>query len=520
MTASASFGVAQRNKLLSALLAGYAVVNEADDCEIHGLSMDSRKVQAGDLFLACAGHMGHIGQQPRHGREFIADAIQAGAVAVAYAIDDEGAVTVFEDSVGAAVKVPMFGIARLGQQAGAIAERFYDYPSRDLFVMGITGTNGKTSCSQFIAQALNEDAPAGVIGTLGNGLYGKLQEASHTTPDAISLHGLLAEMRAAGATSVAMEVSSHGLEQGRVNGVAFDAAVFTNLSRDHLDYHGDMISYGRAKQRLFSMAGLRYAIINADDSFGRELLQSLPVDVAAIAYTLGDVEYVSCKQVVRGTLLSQGLDGLSLQVTSPWGEACFTTRLLGRFNASNLLAVLARLVVSGVPFGAAIQKLGRLQPVPGRMECYGGRHGKPLVVVDYAHTPDALNQVLQSLREHCQNDLWVVFGCGGNRDRGKRPLMGEIAQRHADHIVLTDDNPRHESADEIIVDIRAGLRPSQSIHVERDRAQAIAWAVTRATERDVVLIAGKGHENYQLIGDTAVTFSDSTHVRNLLKEAA
>ena len=307
---------------------------------------------------------------------------------------------------------------------------------------------------------------------------------------------------------------------GRVNDVAFDAAVFTNLSRDHLDYHGDMVSYGRAKQRLFFMAGLRYAIINADDSFGRELLQSLPVDVAAIAYTLGDVEDVGCKQVVRGTLLSQGLDGLSLQVISPWGDARFITRLLGRFNASNLLAVLATLVISGVPFDAAIQKLSRLQPVPGRMECYGGRHGKPLVVVDYAHTPDALGQVLQSLREHCKNELWVVFGCGGNRDRGKRPLMGEIAQRHADHVVLTDDNPRYENADEIIADIRAGLRPSQSAHVERDRAQAIAWAVTRATEHDVVLIAGKGHENYQLIGDTTVTFSDSMHVRNLLKEAA
>ncbi len=508
MTASSSSCVSQRKKPLSVLLAGYAVVNEADDCEVFGLSMDSRKVQAGDLFLACAG------QQARHGREFIADAIQAGAVAVAYAIDDEGAIAMS----GTSVKVPLFGIAQLGQQAGAIAERFYDYPSRDLFMVGITGTNGKTSCSQFIAQALNEDAPAGVIGTLGNGVYGKLQETSHTTPDAIALHGLLAEMHAAGATSVAMEVSSHGLEQGRVNGVAFDAAVFTNLSRDHLDYHGDMIAYGRAKQRLFTMVGLRYAIINADDSFGCKLLQSLPANVEAIAYTLGDERDVGCKQVVRGTLLSQGLDGLSLQVTSPWspgGEAHFTTRLLGRFNASNLLAVLATLVVSGVPFDAAIQKLGRLQPVPGRMECYGGRHGKPLVVVDYAHTPDALNQVLQSLREHCQGDLWVVFGCGGNRDRGKRSLMGEIAQRHADHVVLTDDNPRYENADEIIADIRAGLRPSQSMHVERDRAQAIAWAVTRATQHDVVLIAGKGHEDYQLIGDTKLTFSDSMHVRNL-----
>ncbi len=514
MTVPSSPRVAPRKQPLSVLLAGYAVVNEADDRDIYGLSMDSRKVQAGDLFLACTG------QQARHGHEFIADAIQAGAVAVAYTLDggigNEARVAISD----VPVKVPAFGIAQLGQQAGVIAARFYDDPSRDLFVVGITGTNGKTSCSQFIAQALNEDALAGVIGTLGNGLYGNLQQTSHTTPDALSLHGLLAGMRAAGAVSVAMEVSSHALEQGRVNGVVFDAAVFTNLSRDHLDYHGDMVSYGRAKQRLFAMPELRYAIINADDGFGRELLRSLPANVEAIAYALDDVEDVRCKQVVRGTLLSQGLDGLNLQVASPWGEAQVTSRLLGRFNASNLLAVLATLVASGIPFNVAIEKLARLQPVPGRMECYGGRYGKPLVVVDYAHTPDALGQVLQSLREHCQDALWVVFGCGGDRDRGKRPLMGAIAQRHADHVVLTDDNPRHENAEGIIADIRAGLRPSPSVHVERDRAQAIAWAVTRATGRDVVLIAGKGHEDYQLIGDVKLNFSDSLHVRNLLKEAA
>ncbi len=502
-------GTPQHKKALSTLLEGYAVVNVVDDREIYGLSMDSRKVQAGDLFLACAGH------QARHGHEYIADAIQAGAAAVAYEVNDAVAVEMPE-SVG---KVSVYGIGKLGQQVGMIAERFYDYPSHNLFVIGITGTNGKTSCGQFIAQALNEDVPCGVIGTLGNGLYGKLQATSHTTPDAISLHGLLAEMCAAGARSVAMEVSSHGLEQGRVNGVAFDAAVFTNLSRDHLDYHGDMASYSRAKQRLFAMTGVRYAIINIDDSFGQELLKSLPSNVQAIAYTLREVEnIVGGVKMVQGTLLRQGLDGLDIQVISPWGEARFTSRLLGRFNASNLLAVLATLVVSGAPFDDVIQRLCRLQPVPGRMECYGGCHGKPLVVVDYAHTPDALRQVLQSLREHCRDALWVVFGCGGNRDRGKRPLMGEIAQRHADHVVLTDDNPRHENADEIIAEICAGLQSPDAVHVQRDRAQAIAWAVTRATEHDVVLIAGKGHEDYQLIGDEKLAFSDSMQVRDLLKE--
>ncbi len=507
MTASRPHGT-QHRKALSVLLAGHAVIDAAVDCEISGLSMDSRKVCAGDLFLACVGH------QARHGHEFISDAIQAGAVAVAYELDDEVAILEQSD------KVPMFGIARLGQQAGVIAERFYDNPSSDMFVVGITGTNGKTSCSQFIAQALGEEAPCGVIGTLGNGLYGQLQMSEHTTPDAISLHGTLSEMYVAGARSVAMEVSSHGLEQGRVNGVMFDAAVFTNLSRDHLDYHGDMASYGRAKQRLFTLPGLRYAIINIDDSFGQMLLKSLSGDIQAIAYTLNDVESAGAVQTVRGTLLRQGLEGLSMQVISPWGEASFSSRLLGRFNASNLLAVLALLVISGVPLSDAVQKLERLRPVPGRMECYGGYNEKPLVVVDYAHTPDALHQVLQSLREHCQNALWVVFGCGGDRDRGKRPLMGEIAQRHADYVVLTDDNPRHEDADKIIADIQAGLQPRQSVHVERDRAQAIAWAVTRAAAHDVVLVAGKGHENYQLIGDRKLAFSDSMQVKKLVREAA
>lgn len=520
-----------RTSKLSMLLEGCAVVSAADDRDVHGLSMDSRKVQPGDLFLACVGH------HARHGHEFVADAIQAGAVAIAYEIDAAVAVPeaampgIYMVSPGAVLppssvaaactaKVPMFGVAQLGQQVGVIAERFYDYPSRKLFIAGITGTNGKTSCSQFIAQALNEDAPCGVVGTLGNGMYGKLQAASHTTPDALTLHDLLAAMWEMGARGVAMEVSSHGLEQGRVNGVAFDVAIFTNLSRDHLDYHGDMTSYGRAKQRLFKMPGLRYAVINVDDEFGRELLRSLPDGVQAVAYTLIDKGDVKCAQLVCGTLLRQGLDGLEMQVTTPWGEARVASRLLGRFNASNLLAVLAALVVSGISLDDVVQKLGRVRPVPGRMECYGGRHDKPLVVVDYAHTPDALSQVLQALREHCHDTLWVVFGCGGNRDRGKRPLMGEVAQRYADQVVLTDDNPRYEDAGDIIADILAGVKSPQSVHVERDRAQAIAWAVSQATAHDVVLIAGKGHEDYQLIGDEKLPFSDSEQVRNLLQEAA
>ncbi len=506
-----------RNCALRMLLEGYVHVDAASDREIRGLSMDSRKTRPGDLFLACAG-------QSQRGHDFIAAAIQAGAVAVAYEKDGEAAPPLFED-------VPLFGVADLSQRVGIIAERFYGNPTRKLFVAGVTGTNGKTSCSHFLAQALNENAPCGVIGTLGNGLSGQLEVGTHTTPDAISLHALLADMLEKDAASVAMEVSSHGLDQGRVNGVKFDLAIFTNLSRDHLDYHGDMASYARAKRRLFEMPGLRYAVINADDPFGVELLQSMPSSVKTISYSLsgqgkGDEGGIPSRYVaanmnrVQGTVLHPYINGMEMHVVTPWGEGRFPSQLLGRFNASNLLAVLAALVLSGIDFRDALHKISRIRPVPGRMECFDGGTGKPLVVVDYAHSPDALRQALEALREHCAGALWVVFGCGGNRDRGKRPLMGEVAQRYADHVVLTDDNPRHEDADGIIAEIAAGLHEPSHMHVQRDRARAIAHALNQAKEGDVVLVAGKGHEDYQIIGDEKRPFSDSAQVRALLGEVA
>lgn len=505
---------------LSALLAGYAEIGAEFERDIQGLSLDSRKTRPGDLFLAC------LGQQSRHGHAFIAEAIRAGAVAVAYELSDEVA------APEAPAGIPVFGVARLGQCAGIIAERFYGNPSRKLFTIGVTGTNGKTSVSQFIAQALSEGWPCGVIGTLGNGLYGQLEAGSHTTPDAISLHALLAAMVDERACHAVMEVSSHALEQGRVNGVAFDTAVFTNLSRDHLDYHGDMASYGRAKRRLFERPGLRHAVINADDPFGRELLQSLPAGVAAVGYTLaGGAEHEMSAQpvrsydlsrinMVRGTVLHQGLDGMEMHIDSPWGALRFHSVLLGRFNAGNLLAAFAALMLAGVDLIDIPFKLHRLWPVPGRMEGYGGVQGLPLVVVDYAHTPDALQQVLQALREHCRGTLWVVFGCGGDRDRGKRPLMGEVAERHADRVVLTDDNPRSEDGQLIIEEIMAGMSRREAVEVIRDRALAIARVVKQAKESDVALVAGKGHEDYQIVGGEKRPFSDSRQVCDLLKEMA
>ena len=472
------------------------------DVTINGLCLDSRKVQQGDLFVALSGTCAE-------GHRFIVDAVTAGASAVLF----DASVQIDQDIDVLCIPVP-----ELNQKLGGIAARFYGMPSQQLFVAGITGTNGKTSCSHFLAQAMNDkEAPTAIVGTLGNGFIDHLEPATHTTPDAISLHTMLRRFVDSGARNLVMEVSSHGLEQGRVNGIAFDLALFTNLSRDHLDYHGDMDAYGRAKARLFQMPGLQYAVINGDDPFGRHLINALPESVETVLYTLSDQSHDQA--AVRGQIASQGHDGLLLDIQSPWGDGRIHSELLGRFNASNLLAVLSALLLSGVGFNTALKKLSLLKTVPGRMERLGGKCGKPLVVVDYAHTPDALEQVLTTLREHCTAQLWCVFGCGGDRDKGKRPLMGQMAMRYADRIVLTDDNPRYENPQEIIDDISVGI-DSDKLIVLRDRAQAIVYSVSEASADDVVLIAGKGHEAYQHIGDEKIAFSDRKQVQQALGVAA
>ncbi len=486
---------------LSTLLGGWALIPADQDCDVLGLAIDSRLVRPGDLFLACQG-------QQTCGHRFIDDAIRAGAVAVAY--DPNG-------DRPAAQGRPLIDVDNLGQRLGEIAERFFGYPSRDLFVIGVTGTNGKTSCTQFLAQALNTaDAPCGVLGTLGNGLYGHLHATHNTTPDPILLHGTLAEMRDVGARTVAMEVSSHGLEQGRVNGVDFDVAVFTNLTRDHLDYHGDMEAYGAAKQRLFAWPSLRYAVINRDDPFSENLLKGLMPSVVTVVYGLTercDPEHAA----VWGELERMDRQGFEMRITTPWGNGILRSRLLGRFNASNLLAVLSVLLVMKMPLDEALEKLSKATTVPGRVESFGGMGNYPLVVVDYAHTPDALRSVLQALRDHCSGQLWCVFGCGGNRDQGKRPLMGAIAEELADYVIVTDDNPRHELAETIIADIVRGMHQAPA-QILPDRAAAITYAITHAQASDVVLIAGKGHEDYQQVGDTRLVFSDRAQVQVLIKE--
>ncbi len=494
---------------ISTLLQGLLVVPADLDVEIHGVCADSRHVQAGDLFLACIGARAH-------GLDYAEQARQAGAVAIVY---EPPATT--HPALATVSGVPLLALSGLHEQLGLIAARYYQLPSQALDVIGVTGTNGKTSCSQFIAQALDQAGErCGIIGTLGYGLYGELIAGERTTPDAVEVQRLLADMHAHGARHVAMEVSSHALDQGRVNGVDFKVAVWTNLTRDHLDYHGDMAAYARAKQRLFKSPGLRHAVINLDDSAGRELLGVIPVGVSTIGYTLNpkatQQPALASQQLLVGSDLQLTDSGIDLHVQSPWGEARLRAGLLGRFNASNLLAALATLLALDVPFDSAVQRLTHVGTVPGRMERFGGGR-QPLVVVDYAHTPDALEQALHALRGHCHGKLWCIFGCGGERDTGKRSLMGEVAEQSADRVVVTDDNPRGEDPIQIVADIMAGMHNPDAAYLRRDRTQAIAFAIEQSRPGDVILVAGKGHEDYQLIGARRIPYSDRHSVAMLLR---
>jgi UDP-N-acetylmuramoyl-L-alanyl-D-glutamate--2,6-diaminopimelate ligase len=466
--------------------------------KIHGLKLDSRQVRPGDLFMACEGRRVHA-------RTFINDAISNGASVVMW----ESSILKRELREG----IPVFGVPNLKYRVGDIAERFYGNPSKQQFVIGVTGTNGKTSVSQFIAQAMHQDNKCGVVGTLGNGIFGRLESGLHTTPDAVTLHSMLAELKRKGANKVVMEVSSHALDQGRVAGVEFDIAVFTNLTHEHLDYHGDMQNYGIAKRRLFETKSLKYAVINIDDEFGRSLLVSLPSSVGTVSYGFDTKDLLPS---LLGSDLKLDQTGLRMRVESDWGNGELRVPILGSFNGYNLLAALGALLASGIGFDDAMQRLSLTQPVDGRMEGYGGKDGCPLVVVDYAHTPDALQAALNAIHEHAVGKIHCVFGCGGNRDRAKRPMMAKIAEGLADHVVVTDDNPRTEDSELIIADILSGFTHDNTVHVISDRAKAIAQTIAEAADNDVVLVAGKGHEKYQLIGDQQLPFSDAKEVEKAL----
>jgi UDP-N-acetylmuramoyl-L-alanyl-D-glutamate--2,6-diaminopimelate ligase len=467
------------------------------------LVADSRKLLPGDAFAAYPG-------DESDGRKYISQAIAAGANAVLW---DSDGFAWNEDW-----KVPNLGIAGLRQKIGEIASQVCGEPSRHLWTVGVTGTNGKTSCAHWIARCL---ATAGrktaLIGTLGNGFPEALTPSANTTPDAVTLHGLLKGYLDQGASAAAMEVSSHGLHQGRVNGVNFDVALLTNLSRDHLDYHGDMASYAAAKATLFGWPGLQYAVLNLDDPFGVELAGKLGCSGVKVAGYGFEGEAEGCHMLVRGRGLGMDETGLRFEVATPWGKASISSAMLGRFNASNLLGTLAVLLVSGIPLETAVAALVQVRAVAGRVQQLGGKD-KPLVVVDYAHTPDALEKVLQALREikTAQASLICVFGCGGNRDKGKRPLMGAVASRLADSTIVTSDNPRNEDPCAIIEEITSGMEAN--FHVEEDRAAAIDRAIRHARPGDIVLIAGKGHEDYQEIKGVKLPFNDVEVAQRALQE--
>ncbi|UVJ43243.1 UDP-N-acetylmuramoyl-L-alanyl-D-glutamate--2,6-diaminopimelate ligase [Pseudomonas sp. LS1212] len=463
---------------------------------IRELTLDSRNVRPGDLFLAVPG--GKF-----DGRAHIADALQRGAAAVAY---EEAGATVLPIT-----DVPLIPVRGLAMQLSDIAGRFYGEPSRLLDLVGVTGTNGKTSVTQLVAQALDKlGKHCGLIGTLGTGFYGALKSGRLTTPDPIAVQATLYDLKKAGARAVAMEVSSHALDQGRVAALAFDIAVMTNLSRDHLDYHGSMDAYAEAKGKLFTRPNLRCRVVNIDDEFGRELA-SQSHESRLISYSLEDSSAsLYCREAhfddtgVRATLVTAQ------------GQHSLRSALLGRFNLSNVLAAIGALLGMDYPLDEILKVMPQLEGPVGRMQRLGGG-ALPLVVVDYAHTPDALEKVLEALRPHAKGKLLCLFGCGGDRDRGKRPLMAEVAERLADGVLVTDDNPRSEDPQQIFSDIRPGFAAPERARFVAGRGQAIEQLIAGASADDVIVLAGKGHEDYQEINGQRHDFSDLVEAQKALK---
>ena len=485
------------------------------------LASDSRRIKLGDVFFAFAAAPGDAGD----GRSFIDSAIEQGAALVVY--DPAG----FNWNAG--WKVPCLSVDMLKQRAGLIAHAFYGRPDAAMFTVGVTGTNGKTSSAVWLGQALSRGGEAAaVIGTLGVGTFRGRGEVEYdvtgyTTPDAVLLARKLADLRDAGAASLAIEVSSIGLEQGRVAGMHFDVALFTNLTRDHLDYHGDMAAYEAAKTKLFDWPGLKTAVVNLDDPMGLRLIAHLkgkaPLKgaIPLIGYTLNDA---ATQPDIDGVLMlraSQVRSGRStateFHLECTLGSSQVKTHLVGNFNISNALGVLGAMLAQGQTLRAAIDAVEALEPAPGRMQQVGGQDA-PMIVIDYAHTPDALEKTLAALRPVAADrggQLWCVFGCGGDRDPGKRPQMGKIAQM-ADHVIVTSDNPRSEEPQAIIEQIVAGMdqnHPSSQLQTLEDRAAAILLAIKQAGKADVILLAGKGHEPYQEIKGKKLPFSDADHAQ-------
>lgn len=481
---------------------------------LNQMTLDSRQVGQGDLFVALKGHQ-------VDGRQFIHNAIEQGA-ALVLAEADEG------DEPELAVEFAKFNlnltackvisVPNLASQLSALADAFYGEPSQKLTLVGITGTNGKTTTAQLFAQWHQLlGGKSAVMGTIGNGLYGQVQEAINTTGSAIEIQRNLAEFVAQGADFCAMEVSSHGLAQYRAEALDFDLAVFTNLSRDHLDYHHTMEEYAAAKFRLFNELSTKQQVINADDEIGRGWLAQLP---EAVAVSIDPNQALTQKRWVQAKNVAYTLQGATIEFHSSWGNGVLESRLIGAFNVSNLLTAFAGLLTLGYELTTLLATAKQLSAVCGRMECLVSENSpqKAMVIVDYAHTPDALEKALQAARLHCDGKLWCVFGCGGDRDTGKRPLMASVAEQYADQVIVTDDNPRTEDPDVIFADIMQGFKQPENIQKIHIRQYAIEKAIEQAESQDVILIAGKGHEDYQIIGTKKYPFSDQEWAKRFLNE--
>ncbi len=486
---------------LAQLLEDISVVSISKNQNITSITQDSREVKDGCLFVALKGTR-------QHGMTYAKAVEEQGAVAIIYEADEELSPIKTD--------IPQYEISNLRDSLGLIVDRFYNSPSQSLNMVGITGTDGKTSVSHFMAQAIDSCA---VIGTVGLGLLNDLQTATHTTPDVINVHKNLLSMKQQNIATVAMEVSSHALDQGRVAGVAFDVAVLTNLSRDHLDYHKTVKAYAEAKEKLFNWSNLKAVVLNLDDKFGRKIADKVAGTQTVVGYGIGEVE-----DYPAGSLLAVDtkftVNGICAVVQYGSQKGQLAVSVLGRFNLSNLLAALGAMLGLGIGFNDAISQLNKVQTVAGRMEKIGGE--SVLTVVDFAHTPNALESVLRALREHIVDDanLICVFGCGGDRDAGKRPLMAVAAETYADVVIVTDDNPRTESPEAIMKDIMAGFRDKEAIMVEHDRSAAIYKALKQAKKGDAVLVAGKGSESGQIIATGTIPFDDRDQVEQVLQELA